>query len=155
VNRQTGSAKLASPFSADLSAVNPRLLTQYRVPGKTRLANLAPPIWLNERGLAHSSKQEDQGQPGVNLGSTWGQPGVNLGSTWVNLGSIWGQPAAACLGNVLEAATQLFLHGLRLLCGRERRVVPSVGNTSRQRSKLVRPLHIVLSRQRSCKYSGM
>jgi hypothetical protein len=52
--RQTGSAKLASPMSAGLFVVNRHFLSQFRVPGETRLAKLAPQISLGDGGLAHS-----------------------------------------------------------------------------------------------------
>ena len=58
--RQTGSAHLASPISAELYVVNRHLLSQTVVPGETRLAKLAPPIWLREGGSAYSYKQEEE-----------------------------------------------------------------------------------------------
>jgi hypothetical protein len=61
-------AKLASPIAAEMFVVNRRFLSQFRVPGENRLAKLAPPIWLGERGLAHSQKQEELKSPNVYLG---------------------------------------------------------------------------------------
>jgi hypothetical protein len=52
--RQAGSAKLASPISAEVYVVNRRFLSQFRVIGETRSAKLDPPIWLGERGVGHS-----------------------------------------------------------------------------------------------------
>jgi len=46
--------QIGSPISSEASVVNPRFLSQFRVPGETRLAKLAPPIWLRQGGLAHS-----------------------------------------------------------------------------------------------------
>ena len=50
--RQTGSAKLDRPITAELLIVNRGFLSQFRVPGETGSAKLAPPIWLGERGSA-------------------------------------------------------------------------------------------------------
>ena len=50
--RQTGSAKLDRPISAELLVVNRRFLSQFRVPGETGSAKLAPPIWLGDLGSA-------------------------------------------------------------------------------------------------------
>jgi len=50
--RQTGSAKLDQPIPAELLVVNRRFLSQFRVPGETGSAKLAPPIWLGGRGSA-------------------------------------------------------------------------------------------------------
>ena len=52
--RQTGSAHLASPISAELTVVNHRLLGQSRMPGETRLAKVASPIWPREGRFVHS-----------------------------------------------------------------------------------------------------
>jgi len=52
--RQTGSAHLASPISGQLFVGNRRFLSEFRAPGETRLAKLAPPIWLSEGRSAHS-----------------------------------------------------------------------------------------------------
>ena len=38
--------------SAELFVLNCRFLSQFRVPGEIRLANLAPPIWRNEVGYS-------------------------------------------------------------------------------------------------------
>jgi hypothetical protein len=45
--RQTGSARLAS-LAAEMSTVNHRFLSHFRVPDAPRLARQAPPIWLRE-----------------------------------------------------------------------------------------------------------
>ena len=48
--RQTGSAKLDRPISAELLVVNRRFLSQFRVPGETGSAKLALPILLLPKG---------------------------------------------------------------------------------------------------------
>jgi hypothetical protein len=45
----------ASPISGELSVVNLRFVNRFRGPGETRLAKLAPPIWLRE-GVGAFSK---------------------------------------------------------------------------------------------------
>jgi hypothetical protein len=52
--RETGPAKLASSLSAEVFVVIRRFWSQFKVSGESRLAKLAPPIWLGEMGLAHS-----------------------------------------------------------------------------------------------------
>ena len=57
---QTRLAKLTLPNSAEVSVIDRRFLSQFRMLGETRFAKLDPPIWLRQRGTGQSKKQEKQ-----------------------------------------------------------------------------------------------